>query len=655
MEIGQEKTETGELLFYKEFDDVEEGEYQYKFRLGQGDWWVLDETAETATDDAGNRNNIIIVTTKPISEQISDNTPSVDSPKKTAESAAASAPHHTDVVFEATGAPQIQGASIGDLKTEDKDEKEISKDEPAAKASGLVPVPSTVVEKVPDAKQPQYGDVEAHSLHEDASKRAQDAHPDAEYDSPSEGPQKVQESSSPGFHSIPALVVEKTDNEPSHGDDFGEEATSAQKLAHEIRAADAEPDHVIITPESGYSQPLSSENPEAAEALVGGGKDIDTSESGRAPLFAHEAFEEDKEDEEDGEEEEEAPLLPHERSHEHSEATDEEGFPDEPRAIEGGIPLFVHEITDNDRMSPILRRESNKRSTTSLHSLDDVHEEQDFNDPSIEPFPTRREEIFVQVAAIENRLPEDETIGTGSPYDLSPIGSMACSSMEPGSPLNPIEEDSGDEEEMDLPSPAVSYAKPPVASAEVPEQRIDQAEEEVRSSDGSPDNKEFSKAEATDPAGPSRGPLTPPLTPKENKSRDQEDSLNSSVAEASTPTKTRTLIDETDEYTITEDLATPIAKNTEPFLQAAGVLRSAKYLEPSTSLANNRPVTPSSIITPSQNKQEGFFRAFFRVVFGSWMMPLGRFFTSFFGGKRNATGVAVVFVAFAAYYFIGAS
>lgn len=35
--------EDGEHDFWQEFD-VEEGEYQYKFRLGPGDWWALDET-----------------------------------------------------------------------------------------------------------------------------------------------------------------------------------------------------------------------------------------------------------------------------------------------------------------------------------------------------------------------------------------------------------------------------------------------------------------------------------------------------------------------------------------------------------------------------------------------------------------------------------
>lgn len=36
-----------ELTFSKTIHDVAPGEYEYKFRLGPGDWWVLDENAET--------------------------------------------------------------------------------------------------------------------------------------------------------------------------------------------------------------------------------------------------------------------------------------------------------------------------------------------------------------------------------------------------------------------------------------------------------------------------------------------------------------------------------------------------------------------------------------------------------------------------------
>ncbi len=45
---------------------------------------------------------------------------------------------------------------------------------------------------------------------------------------------------------IPEVVVEKVDEEPRHGDDFGPNATTGQKDAHDMRALDAEPDHVVI-------------------------------------------------------------------------------------------------------------------------------------------------------------------------------------------------------------------------------------------------------------------------------------------------------------------------------------------------------------------------------------------------------------------------
>jgi hypothetical protein len=47
--------------------------------------------------------------------------------------------------------------------------------------------------------------------------------------------------------SIPDVIVEKVDAEPRHGDDFGENSTIGQKIAHEKRAADAELDRVVIT------------------------------------------------------------------------------------------------------------------------------------------------------------------------------------------------------------------------------------------------------------------------------------------------------------------------------------------------------------------------------------------------------------------------
>jgi hypothetical protein len=46
IEMEHTEKEDGELDFKHEFE-ADAGEYQYKFRLGPGDWWVLDESKPT--------------------------------------------------------------------------------------------------------------------------------------------------------------------------------------------------------------------------------------------------------------------------------------------------------------------------------------------------------------------------------------------------------------------------------------------------------------------------------------------------------------------------------------------------------------------------------------------------------------------------------
>ncbi|KAI4728119.1 hypothetical protein E4T49_04060 [Aureobasidium sp. EXF-10728] len=65
IEMKQKEKEDGELEFEHEFE-ADPGEYQYKFRLGPGDWWVLDETKPTVDDGTGIRNNLLVVESKPV-------------------------------------------------------------------------------------------------------------------------------------------------------------------------------------------------------------------------------------------------------------------------------------------------------------------------------------------------------------------------------------------------------------------------------------------------------------------------------------------------------------------------------------------------------------------------------------------------------------
>ena len=49
----------GEHVFSKVIHVKPGTAVQYKFRVGSGDWWVLDESMPTVTDDMGNRNNLL--------------------------------------------------------------------------------------------------------------------------------------------------------------------------------------------------------------------------------------------------------------------------------------------------------------------------------------------------------------------------------------------------------------------------------------------------------------------------------------------------------------------------------------------------------------------------------------------------------------------
>lgn len=47
----------GEHVFKKDLQVKPGSKIHYKFRVGDGDWWVLDDDTPTVTDAAGNKNN----------------------------------------------------------------------------------------------------------------------------------------------------------------------------------------------------------------------------------------------------------------------------------------------------------------------------------------------------------------------------------------------------------------------------------------------------------------------------------------------------------------------------------------------------------------------------------------------------------------------
>ncbi|KAK8253300.1 hypothetical protein IWZ00DRAFT_184017 [Phyllosticta capitalensis] len=278
MDVKQERTPSGDLVFEKKFDAVEAGEYQYKFRLGPGDWWVCDDNAPTESD--------------------------------------------------------------------------------------------------PDLPQSR--------------------------------------SSSP----VPAVVVEKVDDAPSHGDDFGPGATSGQKVAHEKRKADADPDKVIVSAESD-GKGLASLHPDVAAAVGHDALIEHTPADDKVPLLPHESMSSEAPPQQ-------APLF----SHEVAVA---------PIDFKGDVPLFRHESI---ALPP---GEDASGSGHKTPSLQDMMDQEDPNDPAIEPFPTRRDTIYEHIRSMEQRLEEDQSIPEDSASNSPESRSANADDLPPPSPLDSIQE--GEEED----------------------------------------------------------------------------------------------------------------------------------------------------------------------------------------------------------------
>ncbi|CAK4030350.1 Hypothetical predicted protein [Lecanosticta acicola] len=60
VEMDAVRDDKAQWKFTKTFQ-AEDGEYQYKLRLGPGDWWVCDDSKPQVDDAAGNKNNQVIV------------------------------------------------------------------------------------------------------------------------------------------------------------------------------------------------------------------------------------------------------------------------------------------------------------------------------------------------------------------------------------------------------------------------------------------------------------------------------------------------------------------------------------------------------------------------------------------------------------------
>ncbi|KAH4024776.1 hypothetical protein HBI56_174830 [Parastagonospora nodorum] len=322
MHVDEAQTASANLIFTRRFDNVAEGDHQYKIRIGDGHW-VVDESRDSATDEHGNRNNVLHVTA---AKQNDDQNTARDVPHE-----------HEKPPF-----PQ-------------KSRKDSTFDTSDVIHLPSVPVPIVVVEKVADEEPPINGDTEPRALHEDVSKHSADAQPD--FQTTREERSATDEQAK--LSDRPRVVVEKTDDKPAYGDDFGANATISQRVAHDMRAADAKPNMLVITPD-GHEEPR-------------------TEDDQAAPLFRHESFQ--------SSEAHSSPVLEtvDEVSTDNTSSEDVINTPSDPDDSQGSeldqAPLLSHEtgIKDKDydelNNGPLLPHETGLNE--DMHSSDEDYDELD--------------------------------------------------------------------------------------------------------------------------------------------------------------------------------------------------------------------------------------------------------------------------------------
>ncbi|TGO83210.1 hypothetical protein BPOR_0684g00040 [Botrytis porri] len=509
-----------------------------------------------------------------------------------------------------------------------------------------------------------------------------------EADEPVDNTESVTEDD--GHPSIPTEVastsivsVEKVDSEPRHGDDFGSDATYAQKDAHTLRAQDASPDHVTIKEQAGTPDlaNVAAEVADSAELLdetppTPPMSDTDAGKSGYRrlsytpiPEVAATAAEvADTAAHIDDDSKPTSIELPApQRDFLPRGVDDLERDLDTETPFEERAPLFAHECNGPPTAEERLQYES---AQTRLPASEPLFREFDPNDPGLEPFPNNFNQILEHVRRLENHLSENQTDAERNP--LSPVTTNgnhhATASLTTPSPqslahetspllLPIVEENAEGEPESKLTALPPSMEDSQADGNGPDEANEDSSEQQIEANDAETSKKDV--AELSEPAaieaskssspqlpainfleGSSKlRPVLPDLPPTpfvENKSLHlAEGSATSSPAPVQ------------DSPSITVQPATPAASvnanidqsateedaaKTTSFADGANESQLRARKQPSSS-APDRSITPSSMRSAGYDaKSRNFLRAFFQVVFVDW---IGGLIRKLCGGGRH--------------------
>ncbi|KAF7927028.1 uncharacterized protein EAE98_006412 [Botrytis deweyae] len=483
--------------------------------------------------------------------------------------------------------------------------------------------------------------------------------------------------------SAPIVSVEKVDSEPRLGDDFGSNATYAQKDAHNLHAQDALPDHITIREQASTPDlaNVAAEVADSAELLdeTPPTPPMSDTEAGKTgyrrlsytpiPEVAATAAEvADTAAHIDDDSKPTSIELPTPQRDFVSQDVDNlERDLDTETPSEERAPLFAHECNGPPTAEERLKYES---AQTRLPASEPMFREFDPNDPGLEPFPNNFNQILEHVRRLENHLSEDPADVERTP--LSPVTTNgnhhATAGLTTPSPqslahesspslLPIVEENAEGESESKLtalpPSMEKSQADgngPEGANEDSGAQQIETNDNETLKTDvaelSEPAALETSKSASpqlpamnfTEAPGKLR-PVLPDFPPTpfvENKSLNlAEGSATSSPAPVQ------------DSPSITVQPATPAASvnanidrsapeedaaKTTSFADGANESQLRARKQPSSS-APDRSITPSSMRSAGNDaKSRNFLRAFFQVVFVDW---IGGLIRKLCGGGRH--------------------
>ncbi|RKF76721.1 putative pt repeat family protein [Golovinomyces cichoracearum] len=372
---------SGEYRHEIRLDIFKGQDYQYKFRLGKGDWWDLNEEEPIVVDAAGNHNNLLPTKVNDDGweeKELHDQDGEVWEERKLTKYAAEERKKsHRASPLETTHTHELKTAQIFPPLTSASTQK-------TGKPAVIIPSPAIDIETPLETEESHVEhlteknefDINSQKTKEDPDKRIPKPNATDEsnrLDAKSSYEISTQQASNINIANTAAEVADiaaTLDREPLSPTSSGVESSSNSlkrlSVALTSKAVVVPPEVANIT--TAQNDEMTTEKTirqiidEEAEKLFGSG--YTTPIEDQVPRFSHEC-----------------PLSP--------------------------------EIVESKRISS--RNVSKSKPTRQ----EDVPENIDFNDPSIQLFPTDRASIMAKLKEIQERLPEDEAHFEGVPQ--SPI------------------------------------------------------------------------------------------------------------------------------------------------------------------------------------------------------------------------------------------